>query len=38
LRSNEKSLLDQISKEGALSQDLENKIKSVIEDFLKGFL
>jgi len=38
LRSNERGLLDQIAKEGSLSQDLENKIKSVIEDFLKGFL
>jgi len=38
LRSNEKPMLDQIAKEGSLSQDLENKIKSVIDDFLKGFL
>jgi len=38
LRSNEKSLLEQINREGALSQDLENKIKAVIEDFLKGFI
>jgi F-type H+-transporting ATPase subunit alpha len=38
LRSNERPLLEQIAKEGSLSQDLENKIKSVIDDFLKGFL
>ena len=38
LRSNERGLLDTIAKEGSLSQELENKIKSVIDDFLKGFL
>jgi hypothetical protein len=31
-------MLEQIAKEGALSQELENKIKTVIDDFLKGFL
>ena len=38
LRSNERPLLDQIVRDGALSQELEGKIKTVIEDFLKGFL
>jgi len=38
LRSNERGLLDQIAKEGSLSQELEGKIKNVIDDFLKGFL
>jgi len=38
LRSNEKGLLEQIANEGALSPELEGKIKVVIDDFLKGFL
>jgi len=37
LRSNESALLEQIDKEGALSKDLEAKLKSVVTDFTKNF-
>ncbi|KAK0392489.1 hypothetical protein NLU13_1984 [Sarocladium strictum] len=38
LRTNESELLATIDKEGALSKDLEAKLKSVIETFTKSFL
>ncbi|KAH0371979.1 ATP synthase subunit alpha, partial [Aureobasidium melanogenum] len=37
LRSNEKAILDQIDKEGALSKDLEAKLKDVIKSFTSSF-
>lgn len=37
LRSNESALLQQIDKEGALSKDLEAKLKSVLQEFTKNF-
>lgn len=37
LRSNEQALLDQIEKDGALSKELEAKLKSVIISFTKDF-
>jgi len=38
LRTNESDLMATIDKEGALSKDLEAKLKSVIESFTKSFL
>jgi len=38
LKSNEQGLLDQIEKEGALSKDLEEKVKNVSQAFTKSFL
>jgi F-type H+-transporting ATPase subunit alpha len=37
LRTNEKSILDSIDKEGALSKDLEAKVKDVIKSFTASF-
>merc|ERR1711959_51455 len=37
LRSNESGLLEQIEKEGALSKDLEQKLKDVVGNFTKNF-
>ncbi|KAG9616763.1 ATP synthase subunit alpha, partial [Aureobasidium melanogenum] len=37
LRTNEKAVLDQIDKEGALSKDLEAKLKDVIKSFTSSF-
>ncbi|KAH0291343.1 ATP synthase F1, alpha subunit [Aureobasidium namibiae CBS 147.97] len=37
LRTNEKSVLDQIDKEGALSKELEAKLKDVIKSFTSSF-
>ncbi|KEQ94652.1 hypothetical protein AUEXF2481DRAFT_40587 [Aureobasidium subglaciale EXF-2481] len=37
LRTNEKAILDQIDKEGALSKELENKLKEVIQSFTANF-
>ncbi|KAI4723149.1 ATP synthase subunit alpha [Aureobasidium sp. EXF-10727] len=37
LRTNEKTILDQIDKEGALSKDLEAKLKDVIKSFTSSF-
>jgi F-type H+-transporting ATPase subunit alpha len=37
LKSNETDMLSQIEKEGALSKDLENKLRSVVESFVKSF-
>lgn len=37
LKSNEQAMLDQIDKEGALSKDLEKKLKQVLTDFTKNF-
>ncbi|CAD0096885.1 unnamed protein product [Aureobasidium mustum] len=37
LRSNEKAILDQIDKEGALSKELEAKLKDVIKSFTSSF-
>ncbi|KAH0337046.1 ATP synthase subunit alpha, partial [Aureobasidium melanogenum] len=37
LRTNEKAILDQIDKEGALSKDLEAKLKDVIKSFTSSF-
>ncbi|KAI5276189.1 ATP synthase subunit alpha [Aureobasidium subglaciale] len=37
LRTNEKAILDQIDKEGALSKELENKLKEVIKSFTANF-
>ena len=37
LRSNESELLSQIDKEGALSKDLEAKLKEVVQSFTKSF-
>jgi F-type H+-transporting ATPase subunit alpha len=38
LRSNESDVLAQIEKEGALSKDLESKLKEVIQSFTKSFV
>jgi F-type H+-transporting ATPase subunit alpha len=38
LRSNESELLAQIDREGAISKDMENKLRDVISDFTKSFL
>ena len=37
LRSNESELLAQIDKEGALSKDLEARLKDVVQAFTKSF-
>lgn len=37
LRSDEPSLLSTIDKEGALSKELEEKLKNIIIKFTKGF-
>ena len=37
LRTNEKSLMDQIEKEGSLSKDLEAKLKEAVQSFTKSF-
>ncbi|EMC93231.1 hypothetical protein BAUCODRAFT_36903 [Baudoinia panamericana UAMH 10762] len=37
LRSNESGLIEQIEKEGALSKDLENKLRETIQSFTKSF-
>ncbi|KAI9710678.1 MAG: Alpha subunit of the F1 sector of mitochondrial F1F0 ATP synthase [Bogoriella megaspora] len=37
LKSNQQELLSQIDKEGQLSQDLEGKLKEVVQDFTKSF-
>ncbi|EMF17007.1 ATP synthase alpha chain mitochondrial precursor [Sphaerulina musiva SO2202] len=37
LKTNESAILDQISKEGALSKELEGKLKDVVQSFLKSF-
>lgn len=37
LKSNESGLMDQIAKEGALSKELEGKLKEVIQNFNKSF-
>ncbi|KAI5209019.1 ATP synthase subunit alpha [Aureobasidium subglaciale] len=37
LRTNEKTILDQIDKEGALSKELENKLKEVVKSFTANF-
>lgn len=37
LRTNEKSVLDQIEKEGSLSKELEAKLKDVIKSFTSSF-
>lgn len=37
LKTNEAALMDQIDKEGALSKDLEAKIKQTVGDFTKNF-
>ncbi|KAG9514531.1 ATP synthase subunit alpha, partial [Aureobasidium melanogenum] len=37
LRTNEKAVLDQIDKEGALSKDLEAKLKELIQSFTSSF-
>ncbi|THW53261.1 ATP synthase subunit alpha [Aureobasidium pullulans] len=37
LRTNEKTILDQIDKEGALSKELEAKLKDVIKSFTANF-
>jgi F-type H+-transporting ATPase subunit alpha len=38
LRSNERELLDQIEREGALSKELEGKLKDVVQSFTKSFI
>jgi len=38
LRSNESELLNQIEREGALSKDIESKLKEVIQNFTKSFV
>ncbi len=38
LRTNEADLLATIEKEGAISKDLEARLKDVIPSFIKGFL
>jgi len=38
LRTNEKSILDTITKEGALSKETEAKLKQIVTDFTKSFL
>lgn len=37
LKTNESGLLESIDKEGALSKDLEGKLKDVVTSFLKSF-
>jgi F-type H+-transporting ATPase subunit alpha len=37
LRSNESEMLEQIEREGALSKDLESKLKEVCTTFTKSF-
>ena len=37
LKTNESSLLQQIDKEGALSNDIEGKLKEVVQSFTKSF-
>lgn len=37
LRTNESELLATIDKEGALSKDLEAKLKNIVETFTKSF-
>ncbi|MCJ1449007.1 MAG: Alpha subunit of the F1 sector of mitochondrial F1F0 ATP synthase [Stictis urceolatum] len=37
IKSNESELLAQIDKEGALSKDMESKLKSIVESFTKSF-
>ena len=37
LKSNEQSLMEQIDKEGALSKELEGKLKDVVVNFTKNF-
>lgn len=37
LKSNESGLMEQIDKEGALSKDLEAKLKDVVQSFTKSF-
>ena len=37
IRTNEQGLMDQIDKEGSLSNDLENKLKEVVQNFTKSF-
>jgi F-type H+-transporting ATPase subunit alpha len=38
LRSNETDMLNQIDREGALSKDLEAKLKEVAQSFTKSFV
>jgi F-type H+-transporting ATPase subunit alpha len=38
LRSNESDMLAQIDREGALSKDLESKLKEVAQSFTKSFV
>lgn len=38
LKSNEPELLEKIDKEGALSKDLEAKLKDVVTSFTKSFV
>lgn len=38
LKTNEQDLLATIDKEGALSKDLENRLRDVISSFTKAFL
>ena len=37
LKANESEMLDRISKEGALSKELESKLKEVVQNFTKNF-
>jgi len=37
LKANEQSLMESIDKEGALSKELENKLKEVVQTFTKNF-
>lgn len=37
LKSNESALLEQIDKEGALSKDLDAKLRTAVTDFTKNF-
>ena len=37
LRSNEQDMLNQIDREGALSKDLESKLREVAQSFTKSF-
>jgi F-type H+-transporting ATPase subunit alpha len=38
LKNNESDMLQQIDREGALSKDLESRLKDVVENFTKSFL
>lgn len=38
LKNNERELLDQIEREGALSKELEGKLKDVVQNFTKSFI